>query len=277
MVSVLNNYGGFYSRKVYVNEARRAGAAINLPCVNNSIYVTTIYGSDIYLGFDCLQNLEAKLANRIVEERMTNGEYTGLENLVLRTGASLEQVLILIRVGAFRFLEIGKKELLWEAHMVLSKDVKQDKGPVLFSSMSRKPVLPELESCIVEDYYDEIELIGFTVSGTLFDLARSPYRGDVGAEALLQHEGRVLRLVGDFVAEKYVKTKRGELMKFGTFFDENGVFFDTVHFPQSLAQYPLRGAGLYLIEGKVVVEFGCPSIDVIRCAKMPLQVDPRSE
>lgn len=277
MVSVLNNYGGFYSRKVYVNEARRAGATINLPCVNRSIFVTTIYGSDIYLGFDCLQNLESKLANRIVEERLTNGEYTGLENLVLRTGASLEQIVILIRVGAFRFLGLGKKELLWEAHMVLSKDVKPDKGPVLFSSMSRKPVLPELESCIVEDYYDELELIGFTISGTLFDLAKSPYRGDVGAEGLLQHEGRVLRLVGDFVAEKYVKTKRGELMKFGTFFDENGVFFDTVHFPQSLAQYPLRGAGLYLIEGKVVVEFGCPSIEVIRCAKMPLKSDPRSE
>lgn len=31
--------------------------------------------------------------------------------------------------------------------------------------------------------------------------------------------------------------------------------------------YPLRGAGIYLVEGKVVVEYGCPSIEVIRCAK----------
>ncbi|WP_181390519.1 hypothetical protein [Sphingobacterium athyrii] len=41
--------------------------------------------------------------------------------------------------------------------------------------------------------------------------------------------------------------------------------------------YPLRGAGIYLVEGKVVVEYGCPSIEVIRCAKMPLKPDPRSE
>lgn len=122
-----------------------------------------------------------------------------------------------------------------------------------------------------------MELIGFTVTGTLFDLAKSDYRGELGAETLISNEGRVIRIVGDFVAEKYVKTKRGDLMKFGTFFDENGVFFDTVHFPQSLAQYPLRGAGLYLIEGKVVVEFGCPSIEVVRCGKMPLKTDPRSE
>lgn len=192
--------------------------------MNRSIYVTTIYGSDIYLGFDYLQNFESKLAISIVEERLNNGDYLGLENLVLRTGASLEQILILIRVGAFRFLGVGKKELLWEAHLLLSKDVKQDRGSVLFSSMNRKPVLPELESCILEDYYDETELIGFSVTGTLFDLAKSPYRGEIGADSLSQHEGRVLRLVGNFVCEKYVKTKRGELMKFGTFFDENRVF-----------------------------------------------------
>ncbi|WP_262507801.1 hypothetical protein [Sphingobacterium sp. CZ-UAM] len=41
-------------------------------------------------------------------------------------------------------------------------------------------------------------------------------------------------------------------------------------------KYPLRGTGIYLIEGKVVVEYACPSIEVIRCAKMPLNPDPRS-
>jgi DNA polymerase-3 subunit alpha len=81
-------------------------------------------------------------------------------------------------------------------------------------------------------------------------------------------------MVGDFVAEKFVKTKRGELMKFGTFLDIEGKFFDTVHFPPSLVQYPLRGAGIYLIKGKVVQEFGCPSLEVIRCAKIPLKPDP---
>ncbi|MGE8300132.1 hypothetical protein HS960_11055 [Sphingobacterium paramultivorum] len=44
-----------------------------------------------------------------------------------------------------------------------------------------------------------------------------------------------------------------------------------------LAKFPLRGAGLYLIEGKVILEYGCPSIEVIRCGKMPLKPDPRSE
>src|SRR3546814_11784685 len=100
-----------------------------------------------------------------------------------------------------------------------------------------------------------MELIGFAVSGTLFDLARSDYRGDVMAADLLAHEGRTVRMVGDFVADKTVKTKRGDFMKFGTWFDAKGDFFDTVHFPQTQHRYPLRGAGLYLLEGRVVVEF----------------------
>lgn len=277
MVAVINNYGGFYNRKVYINEAKVSGATICLPCVNTSGFQTTIKGKVIYLGFDSLLNMESELANRIPLERERNGKYTGLENFVIRTGASLEQLIILIRVGAFQFLSFGKKELLWEAHLLLSTDKKESsKGNLLFESMSRKPVLPKLEHSILEDFYDEIELIGFVVSGSSFDLAKSSYRGDCKAKDLLGYLGKTIRIVGDFVTDKTVKTKHGTYMKFGTFLDVDGDFFDTVHFPPSLSAYPLRDWGLYLIEGKVVEEFGCPAIEVIRCGKMPLKSDPRS-
>ncbi|OJZ08389.1 DNA polymerase III subunit alpha [Sphingobacterium sp. 40-24] len=277
MVAVLNNYGGFYNRKVYVNEARISGGNICLPCVNQSIFNTSIQGKDIYLGFDCLLNLEGKLAHRIIEEREAHGKYTSLENFVKRTQTGIEQVVILIRVGALRFTGTGKKQLLWAAHLMMSKHKPVAAGMALFETESRKPILPPLEEDILEDYYDEMELIGFCVTGTLFDLTKSDYRGDMPARELHLHEGKIVRVVGDFVCEKFVKTKRGDLMKFGTFLDAEGRFFDTVHFPQSLVKYPLRGAGIYLVEGKVVLEYGCPSIEVIRCAKMPLKPDPRSE
>ncbi len=279
MVAVLNNYGGFYNRKVYVNEARRAGAELHLPCVNHSVFNTTIYGSDIYLGFDCLLHLEDRLARRIPEARAEHGNYTSLENFVLRTGAALEQLVVLIRCGALRFTGIEKKALLWEAHLLLSGNRRSgaEGAPPLFESLRRKPVLPRLETSPVEDLYDELELIGFPVSGSTFDLARSNYRGEVMAADLLAYEGRTIRMVGDFVIDKNTRTKRGDVMKFGTWFDARGDFFDTVHFPQTLHQYPLRGTGLYLIEGKVVVDFGSPTLEVTRCAKMPLKADPRSE
>lgn len=279
MVSVLNNYGGFYRRKVYVNEAKRAGAHIELPCVNKSHFQTVIYGDDIYLGFDGVQHLESQWAETIVSERMAHGDYTSLDQFVLRTKATLEQLIILIRIGAFRFLSNNKKELLWEAHLLLSKQPKNNATHHLFETtrLHPKPVLPHLESHILEDYYDELELLGFIVSGSNFDLAKSNYRGNCSSKDLVQYEGRVVRMVGDYVTEKPVKTKNGQYIKFGTFLDEAGDFFDTIHFPPSLQAFPLRGEGIYLVEGRVVVEYGCPSIEIYKCGKMPLKSDPRSE
>lgn len=277
MVAVLNNYGGFYSRKVYVNEAKKAGANICLPCVNKSEFRTTIYGDDIYLGFDGILSLETKLGTRIVEERKQNGEYTSLENFILRTECSLEQLVLLIRVSAFRFLGIGKKELLWEAHLLLSGSPKSHKGNSLFQTEFKKPTLPKLETSTIEDLYDEIELLGFPVTDSLFGLAKSDYKGEVQANELSNYKGKTVRIVGEFVTYKKVRTKNSQLMKFGTFFDSNGDFFDTVHFPVSLNKYSLRGDGLYLLEGKVSIDFGNPVIEVSRCGKMSLVQDPRSE
>lgn len=277
MVSVLNNYGGFYSREVYVNEARKAGGNICLPCVNQSVFDTSIDGSDIYLGFDCLLNLESRLAQLIPEERKRNGAYLSLENFNLRTGAGLEQLVILIRAGAFRFLGIGKKELLWETHLLLNKS-KAVRTPVaqLFSSTIEQPKLPEFITDDLEHLYDEIELLGFPISGSMFQLAKSNYRGTVVGQTLASFRGQIVRMVAHLITYKTVRIKNGTIMKFGTFLDVNSEFIDTVHFPQSLQKFPLRGKGLYLIEGKVVVDYNTPAIEVHRCAMMPLKPDPRS-
>jgi DNA polymerase-3 subunit alpha len=64
-------------------------------------------------------------------------------------------------------------------------------------------------------------------------------------------------------------------MHFATFIDADGEFFDTVHFPQVLKQWPFTGNGVYLILGKIVSEFGQPSVEVEKMAALPLQADPR--
>lgn len=278
ITAVINNYGGFYNSKVYVNEAKKAGARINLPCVNHSTYVASIKGQDIYLGLCGLQNLEAEYARLIPRERLLHGPYLSLDNLVLRTGIPLEQLIILIRIGAMRFTGCTKKELLWEAHIMLGQSTrKKVYGNLFATETTSKPALPVFETDIVEDIYDEIELIGFPVSATMFDLIRTGFRGEAPASGLVQYAGQTIRLVGDFVCDKYVRTKNGKTMKFGTFYDVNGDFFDTVHFPPSLAAYPLQGAGVYLIQGKVVLDFGYPAIEVQKLARLPVKPDPRSQ
>lgn len=274
MVGVINNFGGFYRTWVYVHEARRYGASIMLPCVNKSIYKTTIYGTDIYLGFIHIISLESKIATSIEEIRKADGPYTGLEDFVSRVNPGLEQLILLIKAGAFRFTGKTKAVLLWEAHMILNRSKHEETKP-LFTPAVKDFTLPQLEHGKAEDFYDEVELFGFPVSMSWFDMLETSFRGEISARKLIDNTGRKVRMVGHLVTVKYIKTVKNDWMNFGCFIDEEGSFFDTVHFSQSLKNYPFKGSGTYLLLGKVVEEFGFPSLEVEKMAKLPVKADSR--
>ncbi len=276
-VAVINNFGGFYHTWVYVNEAKRHGAKINLPCINSSNFKTCIRGEDIYLGFIHLKNLESVLCEIIVAERTANGHFISLPDFTKRVAISIEQLLILIRVGAFRFTGKSKKELMWEAHFILSGEKPAPASKRLFEEPVRDYVLPPLNNESIEDAYDEVDLLGFPVSMSRFDMLKAGYRGDTLARDLKGLIGKTVRMTGDLVTIKYVWTIKKEIMHFGCFIDVNGEFFDTVHFPPSLKIYPFTGYGVYLLEGKVVEEFGFPSVEIGKMARLPYQPDPRAE
>jgi DNA polymerase III alpha subunit len=278
MVGVINNFGGFYPSWVYLNEARISGAILHPPCVNNSEYKTSIRGKEVWLGFIHIANLEASVGKTIAEIRPSNQPFTGLEDFIRKVPITLDQLIILIRTGAFSFTEKPKASLLWEAHMLLGKTLvgpTRRVAPTLFSHRPRKFTLPELENNMLSDVYDEIEMLGFPVSYSWFDLLETSFRGDIPAGNMSDTVGRTVRMMGLLVTIKYVRTVKKEWMHFGTFIDMNGHFFDTVHFPVSVKNYPFRGDGIYLVKGKIVEEFGFPSLEVEKMAKMPLKKDPR--
>ncbi len=274
MVAVINNFGGFYRTWVYVHEAKRWGAVVNLPCLNKSTYTTAIYGKDIYLGFIHISGIDNKLAMSIEAIRRSGGDFGGLDDFIMRSGAGTEQVVLLIRAGAFRFTGKTKAILLWEAHMLVNgKNGSQ--VPTLFSPSVRKFNLPSLVTGKLEDAYDETELLGFPVSMSWFDMLVTRFRGEISASEMMGHIGRRVRMVGHLVTVKYIKTIRNEWMNFGCFIDPDGNYFDTTHFPASLSNYPFRGSGTYLIYGKVTEEFGYPSIETEKLARLPVMPDPR--
>jgi len=275
MVSVVNNYGGFYDRRTYLHEARKAGATVHVPCVNHSHVLTTLYGKDIYLGFDYMKDLEKHTVEILIRERGLGGAYTSIENFIMRTGLPVLQVTILIRAGAFSFTNKVKTTLLWEAHWVCKSLENRAVTTNLFEPEIKFPELPKFDYELVEHLYDELELLSLTVSGSLFDFLKSSFRGNVMAADLGKHVGKTVRMVGEYVTYKPVRTKHGEIMMFLTFLDVNAAFFDTVHFPDSLKQWKFQGFGVYLVEGKVTEEFGCYSITVSRFAKIPMKANPK--
>ena len=274
MVAVINNFGGFYRTWVYVHEAKRSGAAIQLPCVNKSNYKTTIYGTDIYLGFIHIMSLEYKLARSIEDIRNDEGPFTDLNDFITRVQPGLEQIILLIRAGAFRFTGKKKSVLLWEAHMLINKN-RHDETRPLFAQPVREFSLPDLTQGKLEDAYDEIELFGFPVTMSWFDMLETSFRGEVSASRMNEYTGKTIKMVGHLVTIKYIKTKNNDWMNFGCFIDAEGNFFDTTHFSKSLRNWPFKGSGTYLILGKVVEDFGFPSLEVEKMAKLPVKADKR--
>ena len=272
--AVINNFGGFYRTWVYFNEAKRQGATIELPCVNHSRSETRIVGKTIYTGFVHVQNLEQNTIAQLLEERAQNGEFLSLTDFVSRVNSSKEQLVILIRLGAFRFTGKTKAELLWEVHMLIGRPVAVAKTRPMFQPQERKFQLPRFEQLPLADAYDEFELLGFPVTLSPFEMLETSFRGEVFAKDMINHVGRKMRMLGRLVTIKYVRTTRNEIMHFGTFTDVYGEFFDTVHFPPSLKQYPFRGDGVYLLLGQIVEEFGFPSLEVEKMAKMPIKPNP---
>jgi len=276
MVAVINNFGGFYSTEFYIHEARRYGAVIEAPEINESNYLTRIEGNVIWLGWIHIKSLENKLIEGLLQER-NFGHFTSFSNFVSRISIGLEQLIILIRIGAFRNFGTPKKELLWEAHFRYNSRFQPNhyKQTLFGCPEPETHHLPTLVCHPLEDTYDQIELLGFSISSP-FELVAVANRTSTTDQNLISLVGRNIRVYGYLVTWKPVRTKNHKLMGFGYFLNEQGEFFDTTHFPPSLEKYPFRGRGVYCLDGKVVEEFGFPSLEVSSMQKLEVKADPRS-
>ncbi|OXB23775.1 DNA polymerase III subunit alpha [Flavobacterium tructae] len=274
MTAVINNQGGFYRTEVYVHEARMSGGSIHNPCVNKSEYQTTLYGTDIYLGFMHVQSLESKTAHLIESEREKNGDFLSLEDFINRIPIGIENMKILIFIDAFRFTGKTKNQLLVVASLLLNNFKPENRNLRLIQEPVKEYKLPTLERSLYEDAFDEIELLSFPVSCTVFDLLQTKYRGDIMARDLTACHKKQVRMLAYLISRKQVPTKKGT-MYFGTWIDHEGTYFDTAHFPDSLANYPFQGGGCYLLLGNVEVDYHFPTITITKMAKMPFIPDPR--
>ena len=274
MVAVINNFGGFYKTEFYVHEARMCGAKIMAPCVNHSTYLTTIYGDEIYIGLIHIADLQKNTAIKIVEERLQDGDYRSMQDFVARIDIKKDQLEILIRIGAFRFTGMNKYELMWEKNAVHNPLVRHHNTASFFRTEVEDYDLPVLAETEHEQAFDEIELLGFPLSSP-FSLLETKDLGQIVARQMKAAMGRVVTMVGYYVTRKHVTTVNRKHMSFGTWIDVEGKYFDTTHFPPSMARYPFKGKGCYRVTGRIVEDFEFPSMEVIKMEKLPFIKDER--
>ncbi len=262
MVATLNNGGGFYRKELYVHEARMQGAVIEAPCINTSGILTTIKGNRIYLGLHLIAELEESVMEQIVHERARNGLFKDVFDVMKRLPISHEQLRLLIRINALRFTGVSRKHLLWDIYSVTDMPTPQTISAPLFDEEHKVFTLPSLTENEIDLVYDEIELLGFPVSQSPFDLLKEKPEEWLLASQLKQLISKEVTITGYRVATKNTRTAKGEQMYFGTFVDVKGEWIDTVHFPQSAASYPFQGPGCYRIRGIVKEEYDFLYIEV---------------
>ncbi|PWH86948.1 DNA polymerase III subunit alpha [Brumimicrobium oceani] len=276
MVAVLNNGGGFYSVEHYIHEAKMRGAKIELPCINNSEHVNRVIGKTIYLGFGYLKSLEQLVIQRILNERQVYGKFKSLDDFMDRVSISIEQITILIRINAFRFVSTPKTELLWKATFRLNatkqRQVQEQKQ--LFRAQNQDFIIPQLNSHWLEDVYDEMELLDFTIHD-YFSLTTEEFKPHIKAKEMNQYVNKKVLLYGKLVNTRFNKTSQGKLMRLSTFIDKEGNYFDAVHFTDVVHQYPITGMGIYGCYGEITERFGFCSMKVIQSKKLSVAGDPR--
>lgn len=275
MVGVINNFGGFYQTEFYVHEARMSGAAIHAPDINISEYLTCIRGTDIYLGFIHLHGLEQNIAMTILEERERHGAFESLRDFMKRVPVTLEQLRILVRIGAFRFTGRSKKQLLWDIHSHLGEGKRTVVAATLFEEPAPDWKLPELHETEYDNAMDEIELLGFALRSPFDLMEESDYKSrlpEIMAHTMKDYVGKEVELTGYLVTIKPTRTIKGESMAFGCFLDREGHFIDTTHFPKIIKAFPFRGRGIYRVRGRVDEEFDFCSLTVTDMEKVAIRI-----
>ena len=177
---------GFYSPQSLVADARRHGVTVRGPDVNASLAHATCEdgGLAVRLGLGAVRHIGDDLAQRIVDERNTNGPYASLLDLTGRVVLSVPQTEELATAGALGCFDITRREALWAAGAAANQ--RPDRLPGVGSS-SHVPTLPgmtEVELAAADvwatgispDSYptqflrDDLDAMGVVPAGRLLDV-----------------------------------------------------------------------------------------------------------
>jgi DNA polymerase III alpha subunit len=229
-----------------------------------------VSGTTVYMGFIHVQGLEEQMIVSAIENRKKTGSFLDLADFIERLTPGIEQLNILIRIGAFRFSGKIKKELLWEANFLHKKNAGPSGSGFLFREQPQQFHLPGLAQHPLDDALDEIELLGFPLCN-VFELSMEDPQNFLPARELHLYSGKQVSVLGYLVTSKPVNTITNEIMHFHTFLDAEGEWLDCIFFPNTSRYYPVTGKGFYAMKGKVVEEFGVYSVEVSECCKIGLR------
>jgi len=262
MASVLANWGGYYSQRVYLTEARRMGLAIRPPHVNHAerqFSVSKVEGRDVlFMGLDQVRDLTRRTQARILQER----PFTTLYDFLSRVDPRPDEAANLIKVGAFQGLG---------AIAPLLRQLKQDKWePGQLTLFEMKVEEDEEDWPLAQRVEAQEELLGTGVDAHPLELladkiTQARALTTVGAAAQI---GKRVRVAGMRQSWRRLGTPQGDYLYLMSLEDLEGML-DVLIAGDIYRRHRsvLTDAGPYVIEGVLEID-GEREEPVIRAEKI---------
>ncbi len=225
LAAVISNNHGFYTRDVYLNEARRLGVRILPLSINES--EVAYFGKHAWIrpGLMHIRQVKGTSLAAIMAERRENGRFRNLRDFLHRVRAGRTEVTHLILVGAFDGFGLTRPELLFALDGPGYSP--QDGEPSLFGSLAHgQPLHPGLSDySLAQKCLDELHLLGFMLSGDILDILdlHPAARNTVAAADLRRFAGRRVKVFGWPITRRpHVVATSGRPMLFITLDDRTG-------------------------------------------------------
>ena len=248
MAAVMANWGGYYSQRVYLMEARRMGLTVRPPQINHArpeFSVAYPNGEPVlYMGLDQVFGLTRRSQQRILNQR----PFQSLDDFLARVDPRRQEAENLIRCGALEgFGNIPDiLQQLEHGSWKLSQ-------PSLFSLSSQN----QPDWTLQEKSTAQQEILGVSLDTHPLENYVAQIAGS-GAITTVEAAGRLGKKVvvaGVRQTSRRARTSRGDIMFFLSIEDLEGML-DVVFFPNAYQsnRASLTGNGPFLISGTMELD-----------------------
>ncbi len=265
LASVISNNHGFYSRDVYIDEARRFGISILPININHSAVHYAGKHTWMRVGLMHIRRLSRAGMDALVRER-ENGWFRNLIDFVKRVPMGKKEVESLILVGAFDGFGLSQPESLFLLDDIYKKLPAE--APSLFSEaevFTREMLHPGLSDyTLAQKCLAELRILGFMVSGNILDILdlHPAHKGAVPAADLGLHKGKTIKLFGWPITNRMHLVQAERPMMFMTVEDKTECA-DVVFWPDVYERYcdVILGPGPFEVWGRVSEDFGTFTVE----------------
>jgi DNA polymerase III alpha subunit len=249
MSAVLANWGGYYSQRVYLTEARRLGLALRPPHVNHAQPEFHVGQDDsakvLYVGLNQVRELTARTRQRVLRER----PFASLADFLARADPRPQEAQALIQVGALQ--GFGSIPALLRQ---LRAGARQPGQLALFATAPDEP-----DWSLAQRVAAQEEWLGASVDAHPLELVadRIAQAGALSTVAAAAQLGQKVRVAGMRQTWHRTATASGGFIYFMSLEDLDGML-DVVIFGDVYRRHrqALATPGPYVLEGNVELDPG---------------------